>query len=368
MKHMLLLYSLLISAWLPAQNITNTDRTNRPENRDATISEDAGPTATTLENCCMLARRNYPQIKEHKMIEDAARLDITNARLAWAPGLNISGKATWQNVVVEMPFDIPGFEFDLPHDQYTLSAELNQPLWDGGAARSQMRLARAGADVDRSQLDEYQFNWRHGLILLDVLVTLIILMVGLIELGWGYKELCGLFIIMSAVAAIIDGWSANKYCDEMLAGAKGVLWGCILTGLAKGIVVIMQDAMIMDTVIYFLSNLLQGAPTFISAQLMLVVQTLINFIIPSGSGQAAATMPIMAPLADSLGLSRQVACLAFQFGDGLSNLLWPTCSIVIVCGLGDVRYDRWLKWFGKLFACLVVAQVILLQIAVMTGM
>ena len=79
-------------------------------------------------------------------------------------------------------------------------------------------------------------------------------------------------------------------------------------------------------------------------------------------------MPIMAPLADSLGLSRQVACLAFQFGDGLSNLLWPTCSIVIVCGLGDVRYDRWLKWFGKLFACLVVAQVILLQIAVMTGM
>ena len=73
-------------------------------------------------------------------------------------------------------------------------------------------------------------------------------------------------------------------------------------------------------------------------------------------------------LADSLGLSRQVACLAFQFGDGLSNLLWPTCSIVIVCGLGDVRYDRWLKWFSKLFACLVIAQVILLQIAVMTGM
>lgn len=153
MKHMLLLYSLLISAWLPAQNITDTDRTNRPENHDATISEAADHTATTLENCCMLARRNYPQIKEHKMIEDAARLDITNARLAWAPGLNISGKATWQNVVVEMPFDIPGFEFDLPHDQYTLSAELNQPLWDGGAARSQIRLARAGADVDRSQLD-----------------------------------------------------------------------------------------------------------------------------------------------------------------------------------------------------------------------
>ena len=221
---------------------------------------------------------------------------------------------------------------------------------------------------DRSQLDEYTFTWRHGLILLDVLVTLIILMVGLIDKGWGYKELCGLFIIMSAVAAAIAGWSANKYCDELLEGAKGVLWGCILTGLAKGIVVIMQDAMIMDTIIYYLSNLLNNAPAFISAQLMLLVQTLINFFIPSGSGQAAVTMPIMAPLADALGLSRQVACLAFQFGDGLSNLLWPTCGIVIVCGLGDVRYDRWLKWFGKLFAILVVTQMVMLQIAVMIGL
>lgn len=220
---------------------------------------------------------------------------------------------------------------------------------------------------ERSQLDEFKFNYRHGLILLDILITLIILMVGLIKKGWGYKELCGLFIIMSSIAAIIAGWSPNKYCEEMLEGAKGVLWGCILTGIAKGIVVIMNDAMIMDTIIYYLSNLLKNAPSFISAQLMLLVQTLINFLIPSGSGQAAVTMPIMAPLADALGLSRQVACLAYQFGDGLSNLLWPTCSIVIVCGLGDVRYDRWLKWFGKLFVILVIAQMIMLQVAVWAG-
>jgi len=220
---------------------------------------------------------------------------------------------------------------------------------------------------DRSQLDEYVFSWRHGLILLDVLVTLVVLMIGLIEKGWGYKELCGLFIIMSAVAALIAGWKPNKYCAELLNGAKGVLWGCILTGLAKGIVVIMTDAKIMDTIIYALSNLLQNAPSAISAQLMLLVQTLINFLVSSGSGQAAVTMPIMAPLADALGISRQVACLAFQFGDGLSNLLWPTCGIVIICGLGDVRYDRWLKWFAKLFAILLVAQMILIEIAVLTG-
>ena len=199
-------------------------------------------------------------------------------------------------------------------------------------------------------------------------MTLVILMVGLMKHGWGYKELCGLFIIMSAVAAAIAGWTRNKYCAELLAGAKGVLWGCILTGLAKGIAVIMDEAMIMDTIIYALSQLLQNAPSFISAQLMLLVQSIINFLVPSGSGQAAVTMPIMAPLADALGLTRQVACLAFQFGDGLSNLLWPTANIVIICGLGDIRYDRWLKWFAKLFLILLVAQMILLEIAVLTGM
>lgn len=220
---------------------------------------------------------------------------------------------------------------------------------------------------DRSQLDAYVFTWRHALILLDVLATLVVLMIGMIRLSWGYKELCGLFILMSAVAAGLAGWKPNDYCKEMLAGAKSVLWGCILTGLAKGLVVIMNNAQIMDTIINALSNMLKNAPAFLSAQLMLFVQTLINFLIPSGSGQAAVTMPIMAPLADVLGLSRQVACLTFQFGDGLSNLLWPTCGIVMICGLGDVRYDRWLKWFAKLFVMLLVAQMVLVEIAVLTG-
>ncbi len=220
----------------------------------------------------------------------------------------------------------------------------------------------------REDLDQYEFNTRHALILLDVLVTLIILMFGLMQWGWGYKELCGLFIIMSAVAACFAGWDPNTYCKEMLAGMRGVLWGCILTGLAKGIVVIMENACILDTIIYFLSQLLQNAPSAVSAQLMLLVQTVINFFVSSGSGQAAVTMPIMAPLADALGISRQVACLAYQFGDGLSNLLWPTCGIVIICGLGDIDYSRWLKWFAKLFLILLVAQMILIEAAVVMGL
>ena len=101
-------------------------------------------------------------------------------------------------------------------------------------------------------------------------------------------------------------------------------------------------------------------PRWAAAQTMLVIQTLINFVIPSGSGQAATSMPIMAPLSDLLGISRQISVLAFQFGDGLSNILWPTASMPILCGLARVKIDRWIKWFVPLFGLLFLTQMVLL--------
>lgn len=216
-------------------------------------------------------------------------------------------------------------------------------------------------------LESYSFTTSDSLVILDIVVTLIILMFGLMKWGWGYPELCGLFLIMSMVAAAIKQWSPNKWCAEFIDSAKTVVWGCILTGIAKGIVVVMNDAMILDTVIFHLSNLLKNAPSAISAQLMLIVQTLINFFIPSGSGQAVATMPIMSQLADLIGVSRQTACLAFQFGDGLSNIFWPTADIVIICGLGGIKLEKWYKWFTPLFFLLLVAQMIMLAIATVIG-
>jgi uncharacterized ion transporter superfamily protein YfcC len=101
---------------------------------------------------------------------------------------------------------------------------------------------------------------------------------------------------------------------------------------------------------------------------MLVAQTALNFFIPSGSGQAAATMPIMAPLADMLGVSRQVACLAFQFGDGLSNLVWPTCGCVIICALGGIPIQKWWRWFLPLAGILFVMQMALIAVAMVMGL
>lgn len=216
-------------------------------------------------------------------------------------------------------------------------------------------------------LSQYKVDGKVVLVLLDLLVTLVVLMLGLMKWSWGYKELCGLFIIMSIFAAAVYRWNPNEYVDVFVSCARNVLWGAMLAGLAKGIMVVMTDGQIIDTIIYSLAGLLKHLPPSISAQVMLVVQTLVNFPVNSGSGQAVVMMPIMAPLADTLDLSRQVACLAFQFGDGLSNLLWPTGGIVIVCGLADIPYQTWLKWFMPLFGILFVAQMVLLEVAVLIG-
>ena len=130
---------------------------------------------------------------------------------------------------------------------------------------------------------------------------------------------------------------------------------------------VMQDAQIADTVIYYLSGLLKNAPEFLSAQLMLIVQTLISCLIPSATGQAATTMPIMSQLADIIGVTRQTAVLAFQFGDGLTNIFSPTADIVIICGLGGISLQKWYKWFTPLFFILLLAQMVMLGIAVAIG-
>ena len=131
---------------------------------------------------------------------------------------------------------------------------------------------------------------------------------------------------------------------------------------------VLEKGMIVDTIIFYAGNAMTHVPTALAAEAMLILQTFINFFIPSGSGQAATIMPIMAPIADMVGLSRQVAVLAYQFGDGLSNTLWPTCGIMVSCGLAGVPIDRWWKFFLPLFGILFVAVSVLLTIAVAIGL
>ena len=126
----------------------------------------------TIEQCMSLARDNYPQIKQLNLIEESARYDISAISKSWLPHINISGKATYQSDVVEMPFDIPGFTFNLPHDQYSLVGEISQTIWDGGTAKSQNQISNAGAEVQKNQVEVsvYSINDRVAKIYLGILL------------------------------------------------------------------------------------------------------------------------------------------------------------------------------------------------------
>ena len=226
-------------------------------------------------------------------------------------------------------------------------------------------------DIDFGELSfdeskvELQFTQRHKIVLGIFLVTVLIAAFGLLKLGWYINQLAGLFLIMGILVGIANGNGPSRVAELFVEGmSKGVL-SAMVVGVARGILVVLAEGKIVDTIIHGMAELLGRGSLYLSSLGMLIFQTLMNFLIPSGSGQAATTMPIMSPLADLLGVNRQIAVLAFQFGDGFSNLLWPTSFILIGCILAKVPLNRWFRWFLPLFGLLFVAQVLFLWGAIM---
>lgn len=136
---------------------------------------------------------------------------------------------------------------------------------------------------------------------------------------------------------------------EFTSGCQSVLVRALVVGFARGIAILLEDGLVMNTVIYGLSSLVEGLPASVTAFGMLIVQTIINLVIPSSSGQAVISMPIMTPLADIVGVTRQTAILAFQLGDGLSNIFFPTSGyFMATLAMAGVPYQKWIKFFAPL--------------------
>ena len=225
-------------------------------------------------------------------------------------------------------------------------------------------LAPTGEAAD---VENMKFGWQQKLVLLDLVATIALVVIGVIKWGWYFSQICGIFLIMAIVAAIIMRWNLHQIGDMFVEGFKDATTAAIMIGIARGVKLVLTEGGIIDTVVYGLTLPLSHLPAWLCGIAMLVMQTILNFFIPSGSGQAAVSMPIMAPMADLLGLNRDVAVLAYQFGDGLSNIIWPTAFAAVVSGLAGVPLDKWWKLAFKLFGLLVAAQAILMVIAVMTG-
>ena len=221
--------------------------------------------------------------------------------------------------------------------------------------------------MSEDEIHNHPFGTREKLVLAVLVIGIAVIVYGSRTYGWYFQELSAVFIIMGVVSAIIMGYGPNGIAEKFADGFKDIAMACMVIGIARAILIVLQEGCIIDTVVYYASLPLMNLPDWLAAVAMLVFQTLLNFLIPSGSGQAATSMPIMAPLADLLGFSRETAVLAFQMSDGLTNSLWPTGMTAVMCSLAGIKIEKWWKWFIPVFICLFITECILMVIAVQTG-
>ena len=202
---------------------------------------------------------------------------------------------------------------------------------------------------------------RQSWILVVLLLTVVALIVGVTCWDWYMPEITGLFLGMGIICGIIAGFSANKIADELIAGARDILSAALVVGFASGIIVILQDGKVVDSILHAMQDGLDGTSGAVSLSAMYGIQALINFLIPSATAKAAITIPIMAPFADMVGVSRQAMVLAFQFGDGFTNMVTPTSGVLIAAlAMARIPYAKWVRWIWKGVAVLLVLGLLLL--------
>lgn len=228
-------------------------------------------------------------------------------------------------------------------------------------------FANLGAGKSQEELVNTEMQPRHIVCGLVFVAVIAIMVWGVIAKGWYIEELATLFLIGMIVEGALGGFGPSEIATNFIRSSKEMLFGALICGVSRTILIVLQNGMIIDTILYGAASALQGASGIFSGMLMVVVQNLMNMFIPSGSGQAAATMPIMAPLADLLGISRQVACLAFSFGDGYSNMFIPT-GVATAAGLMGLPINKWFKWIAPLFGIMFVMELFWISLAVVIGL
>ena len=235
--------------------------------------------------------------------------------------------------------------------------------------------ARVKAKPERSpvyKLDDYwrgraaeqqqsTLTTRHILILLLLLLTIVALVVGVLAWDWYIAEISALFLAMGIISGILDRQGADSIAKLFLEGCKDILSAALVVGLASGIIFILKDGKVIDTLLYGLTKSLAQTGEVLSLGVMYLFQTALNIVMPSGSAKAALTMPIMTQFADLINVSRQTTVLAFQFGDGFTNMLTPTSGVLIgVLGIARIPYGTWLKWVWKFILALIIIGFILM--------
>lgn len=194
-----------------------------------------------------------------------------------------------------------------------------------------------------------------------LLFTIVYLVIGVLGYSWYITEISALFLSLGLFAGMAAGYSPNRIVKEFMDGAKDIFSAALVVGLAAGIIVILENGRIIGTLLHGMASSLGESGPAGSLGLMYAIQTLINLVIPSASAKAAITMPIMAPFSDLIGLSRQATVMAFQFGDGFTNMITPTSGVLIaVLGIARIPYGKWLRFVLPFIVILIVVGFLLL--------
>ncbi|MDY4032976.1 MAG: Na+/H+ antiporter NhaC family protein [Pyramidobacter sp.] len=205
---------------------------------------------------------------------------------------------------------------------------------------------------------------RKWLVTLSMAATLGVMIWGCIWNKWTYPQISSTFIILAVVSGLCAKMTPSEIAKNFIEGAKSMVMVFFLVAAARAISTILADGKILDTIVYAFSIVLKKVPSVLQAPAMFIVNILVNVVIPSGSGQAAAVMPIMLPLADIIGMTRQTAILAFNFGDGFCNWVIPTGSALMgVLGMAKIPFDRWLRYSWPVFRWWVALGCVLVAIA-----
>jgi len=205
---------------------------------------------------------------------------------------------------------------------------------------------------------------RQKAVLSLLIVALLAVVFGALRWQWGILELSGLFVALAVLAGLVGGLGTSGTGERFLEGAAAITGGALVVGLARGILVIFDGASVTDTILHAMASSVQELPASISVAGIYGVQVLLNYFVPSGSGQAALSIPILAPLGDLVGVTRQTTVLAYQFGDGFSNVFTPTQGYFMAgLALIGVRWERWVRFMWPLQLIWIAVGLVFLLIA-----
>lgn len=222
----------------------------------------------------------------------------------------------------------------------------------------------ADEELDESEL-QIEFTNKHKGILIFVGLAFAFMVYGTIQFKWSLDHMSAYFLGVAILVGVIGKIHYNQFIVHFMRGAEKLLYGALIVGAARAILVVLEQGQVLDTIVYALSNLFTGLSPIMATMAMFVANTIISIVVPSGSGQAVLIMPIITPLADMLGVTRQVAVQTYLFGDGFTNSIIPTSGTLMASlAIAGIPYTKWFKWMFPLFLIWMVIAVITLIIAV----